>query len=830
MARKNSGNINFDINIQGVKDAQELSKTMPELVKQFNQLARAVDRVEKTRGGTKGSVQDVKERIVMMNVGFIKKEINSLQQLGAEYGSIVNQINALERQGKPVARLREQAIKQHERLRKKIRERTEANKQLQKSEQSVGNTMKGNSGALNQKANQLDRINQKNKQVNQDLLNQPQYMRNASYVWLNAGYLIQDSPYGVRGMANNVSQLTTAWQLMNQRLIETNAATGQSITAFGALKNTIMGPTGVMLLLGSLLPAALVLLDRHWDKLGIGIEETRHEMEDLIETMGEYIQMQRDLDVGVGKDPLGLRATRQELEEMTVIRDDLQRVVDAVKEYQDLSEAVRIATSGGYIVDNDTVKETRSTVDSLRQSMEELKNEFGAIAEIDLDELEKEIEEVEKRIERTRSFLMRSPAGTLQSSLSASVQAIIEEIELMDDPAVDEALLEKAQDMGRGIIDFWEIRLRDFISSGQMELARVVKTELDRLRDALDEDESGDGDSEPEDWFEDQYEARQQMMDDLLEMRVQESDRLIDNAYTTEEKINEIKYNSVLRAKQLHRQEFDSVYERELAIRQLNEETKDKINQLTSEQVMFNLEMQNLLERNGIDNASSHQEYLSRINAYYDRREQIIRESVTTENQLKEQLFQNDQRRRQAEMQSEQKLQDAKLNLAQQTAQGIIHTGQAIANATNASARAQFEIQKISSASMAIINARLAFTKTLASGGYLATPLAYAALASGVAQAAAIMTQSFDGARATGSNASFSGLTAYRGFDFGREGSVGAQPFQGSRSINTNASPQKQTMPDKVRAEFTDGFGRVVSEGTIQLQNQNKEGLGYWSG
>ena len=77
----------------------------------------------------------------------------------------------------------------------------------------------------------------------------------ASTSALEFGRVISDAPYGIRGMANNVSQLTT---LLFQGAGQISATTGKVIGLKGAIKGmwgAIMGPLGIMIAIQAVIAA-----------------------------------------------------------------------------------------------------------------------------------------------------------------------------------------------------------------------------------------------------------------------------------------------------------------------------------------------------------------------------------------------------------------------------------------------------------------------------------------------------------------------------------------------------------------------------------------------
>jgi hypothetical protein len=77
----------------------------------------------------------------------------------------------------------------------------------------------------------------------------------ASAATLELGRVISDAPYGIRGIANNVSQFASQIAFMSRTM---DAATGKAIGLGGAMKSlwkSIMGPLGVLLVIQAVIAA-----------------------------------------------------------------------------------------------------------------------------------------------------------------------------------------------------------------------------------------------------------------------------------------------------------------------------------------------------------------------------------------------------------------------------------------------------------------------------------------------------------------------------------------------------------------------------------------------
>ena len=122
----------------------------------------------------------------------------------------------------------------------------------------------------------------------------------ASTSAMEFGRVISDAPYGIRGMANNVSQLTS---LLFQGAGQISATTGKVVGLSGAIKGmwaSMMGPLGIMIAIQAVIAAldyfagstekstdATEELDNAFTKMQGGIRVSRDELEVLYEVMSD---------------------------------------------------------------------------------------------------------------------------------------------------------------------------------------------------------------------------------------------------------------------------------------------------------------------------------------------------------------------------------------------------------------------------------------------------------------------------------------------------------------------------------------------------------------
>lgn len=138
----------------------------------------------------------------------------------------------------------------------------------------------------------------------------------ASSAALELGRIVSDAPYGIRGMANNVSQLASQITFM---ATSTDVATGKTVGFTGAIRGlwaSLAGPLGILLAIQS----AVALLDAFagsTKKAGDESEKTT---------------------TSIGKEASGLLALKDALKSGNLSRVEASKLVDSAnKKYKDLN-------------------------------------------------------------------------------------------------------------------------------------------------------------------------------------------------------------------------------------------------------------------------------------------------------------------------------------------------------------------------------------------------------------------------------------------------------------------------------------------------------------
>lgn len=107
----------------------------------------------------------------------------------------------------------------------------------------------------------------------------------ANMAFVNFSRVVQDAPFGLIGLANNIDPLLVSFQ----ELVKAEGGTRQ---AFAALGRQLMGPAGLIFLLGSALPSALLFLQQRQQKQR---EETNKAVDNTISYVEELFKLRTNL-------------------------------------------------------------------------------------------------------------------------------------------------------------------------------------------------------------------------------------------------------------------------------------------------------------------------------------------------------------------------------------------------------------------------------------------------------------------------------------------------------------------------------------------------------
>lgn len=312
--RRDASRIVFDFSIKNVKDVEKLKEILPSLVRDYEKLAIAMDKVEKRsavpKGGATekskvrddiaglqlkvntGAIQSIKQltsnydklisriqklkaegektnalelraittkkslvaeikkrisaekeleasskraeaaaiksaqvakkskigdRITGLQVKSNKGEIQTVRQLTANYANLIGQIKRLQAEGQNTNALELRAMSVYKSVRTEIEKRVQAQEQLEASLQKTEAQAMQTAQKTQEVYAGMSQAGGLMKQTGQDAIEAAGLTKQAGYLFLNTGYLIQDSPYGIRGIANNISATTQAYHYSTLR-------------------------------------------------------------------------------------------------------------------------------------------------------------------------------------------------------------------------------------------------------------------------------------------------------------------------------------------------------------------------------------------------------------------------------------------------------------------------------------------------------------------------------------------------------------------------------------------------------------------------------------
>ena len=908
--------IRLNIGIDNLKEFEKLNKIVPKLVKNFEKLGKATEKVSKARapksggnsrpaGGIAASgnsrKKDIKERLSLFNLRISNKEIKSLQQAGAVFGSIKNQINALRRsldkQGKSTRQadiLTQKATKSFRRAKKQIISQKKAQDSLSKSQQkniSVQKRSLNLQSKINKSRNRFQKLATSGRGFSRGRGGQRSVGglgpggssgvdTSSAFLLQNAGFLIQDAPFGIRGVANNISAVSRGFQLLNQRVSESNKKLGTSLTTFGALKKTLKGPTGMFLLVGSLLPAALEIGQQAFNKFAKSgkkdLEDVKEKLQELVDFRREVSGFDEDLDL------FGIRKATKDIENLEPLLNDLQKLADS----RDTSKNIQssIISSGrtsrfGFQSDVDElITDSKSDVQFNKLGLERL---------LEAGFTKKDIQDKVDKIRKNKAFseFIRFRDKTAQldfrqreriagpAKTVSSFNKIEEDLDKLPDNFKSDLsdAKKRLKDLKQELIG----RSIEFRSRGAFDLVRVTFGNIARINNFLGKKEDEGIPNETPDvdiidpisnlgLFEANIQRGLLGVDantDQFNRDIQSTNRgaqrnagdivgtLRNNAGQQLESIERNRFGNVRDLiNQRSRRAVSAARQRaSLKTASTSASSLDKrIDIINNKNKAIKEQRKAIEELDPVKNAEAIAKREQNIKTIEENaRKKLLKERQQTNNELQkiekekedkitdiqekanQEQLENKRQKEERLKQIDQQRINAQTELFSLSTQTAIDSLETIQNFTESSSRAIFAVQKALAVSQAVMNARQAFTKASAQTGILAKPLAFAVLASNLAQAGLIASRSFSDRVGGGGGSSGGSAGVFRGFGSFSDDSFSTAFFGEERQ--SNRQNRNNTFPDTFVTFFKDGgSGDIVTKGTTELLNDNNSDLDFW--
>jgi hypothetical protein len=102
--------------------------------------------------------------------------------------------------------------------------------------------------------------------------------KEANIAFANFGRIIQDAPFGILGISNNIDPLLVSFAALK-------ASAGGTTLALRSLLGVMMGPLGLIFLVGSVLPSALVVAERAMQRKKKATKEAKEEVDEFADAI-----------------------------------------------------------------------------------------------------------------------------------------------------------------------------------------------------------------------------------------------------------------------------------------------------------------------------------------------------------------------------------------------------------------------------------------------------------------------------------------------------------------------------------------------------------------
>lgn len=254
----------------------------------------------------------------------------------------------------------------------------------------------------------------------------------------NLTRIVEDAPFGVRGVANNINPFIESFSRMGNE----STTTAQKMKML--LTSAFTGP-GAILTISALVTSAITAIQMGLFDWGEEAESTDEQMESLMETMDEFIDEQRQLGGENIFDPLGQASTEQRLDQVRELKNELESMFELRDQAEDLrqtiSETSRMAftRSGSLIEENvDQMEDQRQNLVEVNEQLDRQEELFEELSEAQRQDVLEKIKDIEATANLNDAFLRLNPALQRQLSLNQALRPVLRDVELGLSGAQDE--------------------------------------------------------------------------------------------------------------------------------------------------------------------------------------------------------------------------------------------------------------------------------------------------------------------------------------------------------------------------------------------------------
>lgn len=277
----------FDSEEQAAKKAEKAIQSKTDAVRQSGRVAKETAKVAQSAGSAeenaiKSVTQEIRAQIDAIDLAQRQRRISADDAL-AQYGAIEKRLASLDQTNQQVITRQRQLFFASERARNGF-------VTLSTSMVDVQNNTKGAAIALG-----------------------------------NIGRIAQDLPFGIIGISNNIDPLLTSFRNLKTEL-------GSTGLALRAILKLLGGPMGMLFLLGSILPSAIVIAQNGIQGFG---KKSKEAMKEATDSVKEFVAQFAKAESDLAAQAAGKVSLEQVRVELQLAKDLLERLNKEERGYQE---------------------------------------------------------------------------------------------------------------------------------------------------------------------------------------------------------------------------------------------------------------------------------------------------------------------------------------------------------------------------------------------------------------------------------------------------------------------------------------------------------------
>lgn len=326
-----------------------------------------------------------------------------------------------------------------------------------------------NADAVQLLKTQYEQLSEGAQQVNKGLGKQ-------TFLLQNIGYLVQDAPYAalsgnMGAIANNIPMVTQGFQ----GLI---AAEGGVLAATKSLLASFVSPGGLIIMLSSVLPAAIVAAQSGLFDFGEETESAEDKVDSLTQTIEQYLSVTARMRGESVFDPLGVDTAQREIEGIQQLRVATQDLFALQRRQADLQQSINNLRQAGTVSTLsaiETLGNQRAALQGVNHQLEIQQSRLGSLADINQEMLDQMQRERQEQIDRFEILSRINPALEFQAAINGELSDAIRDVALG---------LEGAEPRLRSLIISYDQQIESI--RGAIESHQGEARELETLKQILD--------------------------------------------------------------------------------------------------------------------------------------------------------------------------------------------------------------------------------------------------------------------------------------------------------------------------------------------------------